>query len=153
MNWIWFVVMTILCWGAYIPVIHEGQAAIGSKPAPRALWSFLFVGAAYCLMAVLGPLAVLAQRGELSPFPPLKGATLSILAGLVGAAGAFGVILAMINGGKPTTVPPLVFAGAPIVAVLLSMALHPPAKAPNVMFFVGIVMAAAGASIVLRFRP
>jgi len=153
MKWIWFVVMTILCWGAYIPVIHQGQAAIGGKPGARALWSFLFVGAAYCLVAMVGPLVVLAQRGELSPFPTTKGWSLSLLAGVVGAAGAFGVILAMINGGKPTTVPPLVFAGAPLVAVLLSMALHPPEKAPHPMFYFGILMAAAGASIVLRFRP
>jgi hypothetical protein len=46
-------------------------------------------------------------------------------------------------------VPPLVFAGAPIINALVSMTWHPPAKSPGVLFFVGIILAAVGAGMVL----
>jgi hypothetical protein len=48
---------------------------------------------------------------------------------------------------------PLVFAGAPIVNVLVSMAIHPPKQAINPMFVVGFGLASAGAALVLYYRP
>lgn len=149
--WMWFVLMTIMCWGAYVPAIHQGQAAIGGKS--RALWAFLFVGVAYVGVAVLIPLGLLVSRGELSAVPSGKGITISVIAGVLGAVGALGVILALMNGGKPIAVPPLVFAGAPIVATVIGLMLHRPTKMPSPMFFVGIVLAAVGAAMVLRFKP
>ncbi len=149
--WIWFVVLTIICWGAYVPTIHEGQSAIGGKS--RALWAFLLVGVAYFLVACVGPALLLISRGDLNPLPSSKGAWVSILAGVLGAAGAFGVILALMNGGKVMIVPPLVFAGAPIVATLITMLIHRPTKMPEWPFYLGIVMAASGAAMVLRFKP
>lgn len=149
--WLWFVIMTVLCWGAYVPAIHQGQLAIGGKS--RALWAFLFVGVAYVVVAVLIPLGLLMSRGELTPAPPGKGMMISAIAGVLGAVGALGVILALMSGGKPIAVPPLVFAGAPIVATLIGLMLHRPTKMPSPMFFVGIVLAAVGAAMVLRFKP
>ncbi len=149
--WLVFVVMTILCWGAYVPAIHEGQLAIGGKS--RSLWAFLFVGFAYCLVAVLVPVALLASRGDLTAIPSVKGGSISLVAGIFGAVGALGVILALLNGGTPITVPPLVFAGAPVVAALIGMTLHKPANPPGPLFYLGLVMAAAGAALVLRYRP
>lgn len=149
--WIGFVVMTILCWGAYVPILHEGQSAIGGKS--RGLWAFLLVGVAYFAVAVIGPLALLASRGDLHPLPSSKGAWVSVLAGVLGAIGAFGIILALMSGGRASTVPPLVFAGAPVIATLLAMLLHRPSRAPEWPFFLGIVMAAAGAALVLRYKP
>ena len=46
-----------------------------------------------------------------------------------------------------------VFGGAPIVNVLASMVIHPPKVAPNPMLYVGFLLAAAGAGMVLYFRP
>ncbi|RMF76051.1 MAG: hypothetical protein D6744_12700 [Planctomycetota bacterium] len=149
--WHWLVIMTIICWGAYVPTIHEGQSAIGGRS--RALWALLFVGVAYVAVAIIGPLSILAARGDLQPIPGGKGAWISMLAGALGAAGAFGVILALMSGGKPTTVPPLVFAGAPVVATLIAMALHRPTRMPDWPFYLGLVMAASGAALVLRFKP
>lgn len=146
-----FVLLTILCWGAYVPTFHAGQVGIGGKS--KALWAFLFVGLAYFLVAVLVPIAMLASRNELTPFPPTKGWSIALFAGVLGAVGALGVNLALMNGGAPNTVPPLVFAGAPIVATIIALILHPPSKSPDWPFFVGIVMAAAGAGLVLRFKP
>jgi hypothetical protein len=149
--WPVYVLMTILCWGAYVPTIHEGQSAIGGRS--KGLWAFLFVGLAYFLTAVLAPLAMLAQRGDLSPFPSTRGWSVSLFAGVLGALGALGVMLALMSGGTPKTVPPLVFAGAPVVSTIIAMALHPPASAPNPLFYVGILLAAAGAGIVLYYKP
>ena len=149
--YLWFVLLTVLCWGAYVPAIHEGQLAIGGKN--RALWAFLFVGLAYCLTAVVVPVVMLATRQDLANFPNTKGWGIALLAGVLGARGALGVILALMNGGTPRDVPPLVFAGAPIVATLIGFLLHKPASAPPWQFFAGIVMAAAGAAMVLRYKP
>ena len=48
---------------------------------------------------------------------------------------------------------PLVFAGAPLVNVLFSMWLHPPKTSPNPLLYLGFVLAAAGAGMVLYFKP
>lgn len=149
--WLWFVLLTVLCWGAYVPTIHAGQKAIGGKSP--ALWAFLLVGVAYFLVAVLVPAAMLAGRRELSALPGAGASGVALLAGVLGAAGALGVILALMNGGGPSTVPPLVFSGAPIVATIIALLLHRPSEMPNPMFFVGILMAACGAALVLYFKP
>jgi hypothetical protein len=78
---------------------------------------------------------------------------MSTAAGILGALGALGVILALVSGGTPQTVPPLVFAGAPIMSVLVAMALHPPKTMPSWQFYAGIVLAAAGAALVLKYKP
>jgi hypothetical protein len=46
-------------------------------------------------------------------------------------------------------VPPIVFAGAPIVNAVVTMAWHPPAVKPSPLYYVGIVLAAFGAGLVL----
>jgi hypothetical protein len=48
---------------------------------------------------------------------------------------------------------PLVFGGSPLVNVLYSMAVHPPKAAPSPLLYVGFLLAAAGASMVLYFKP
>lgn len=150
-QWLWFVLMTIVCWGLYVPMIHAGQTQIGGRS--RSLWAFLMVGFAYFLVAVVVPLVLLGNRGDLGTLPAARGSGVALAAGVLGAVGALGVILALMSGGTPSTVPPLVFAGAPIVAALTGMLLHRPSAAPDPRFFVGILMAAAGAALVLRYKP
>jgi uncharacterized membrane protein len=150
--WLIYAIGAFLFWGAYVPTIHAGQVAVGGKY--RGIWAFLFVGVAYFLTAVLIPAAILAaNRAEVGNFPSAKAVGMSTLAGVLGAAGALCVILALFNGGTPAAVPPIVFAGAPIVASIVAMVLHPPKGAINPMYFVGILLAAAGAALVLRFKP
>ena len=48
--WAPFVVCTILCWGAYVPILHHGQTAFGKNSALRV---FLFVGVAYFVVSIL----------------------------------------------------------------------------------------------------
>ncbi|MHC5112239.1 MAG: hypothetical protein ACYTHJ_20470 [Planctomycetota bacterium] len=147
--WIVFVVCTVLCWGAYVPTLHNGQKALGENSALRA---FLFVGLAYLLVALLVLGYVMVMGSEPWEFTR-RGIGLSTLAGVLGALGALGIVFALKQGGRPVTVAPLVFAGAPIVNTLISMAWHKPAKPPSLMFYLGIVMAAVGAAITLKFKP
>lgn len=149
--WPLFVATTVLCWGAYVPTIHSGQMAFNGRN--KALWAFLFVGVAYFLVAVLAPTILLLAAREPSQLGNGKAVGVSIFAGVLGALGALGVVLALRSGGTPLTVPPLVFAGAPIVSTLIAMMVHRPEKAPEWQFFAGILLAAAGASMVLRYKP
>jgi hypothetical protein len=114
--------------------------------------ALLCVGFAYFLIGVLVPVANLSYQGQLQGFSG-KGSLAAILGGALGAIGAICIIFAFRYGGLPTYVMPLVFAGAPVVNVLFSMWLHPPKTAPNPLLYIGFVMAAAGAGLVLYFKP
>lgn len=145
-----FILMAVISWGAYVPTIHHGQLGFGEPKGP--LRAFLFVGLAYCLVAVLIPGLFIMGNAEPKIFP-MKGMSLSTLAGVFGALGALGVIFALKTGGKPIYVAPLVFAGAPIMNVFVTMVWDKPAKAPSMPFYFGIVLAAVGAALVLRYKP
>jgi hypothetical protein len=62
------------------------------------------------------------------------------------------VIFALRWGGKPIYVAPLVFAGAPIVNVIVSVIWDGTFKLPHWRFLMGIVLAAVGAALVLRYK-
>ncbi|HKQ48167.1 MAG TPA: hypothetical protein VJZ71_08875 [Phycisphaerae bacterium] len=145
-----FVVIAFLSWGAYVPTIHHGQLGFGEPKGP--LRAFLFVGLAYFLVAVLVPGLLIAGKAEPAVFP-MKGVSMSTFAGILGALGALGVIFALRTGGKPIYVAPLVFAGAPIVNVIVTMIWDKPKNPPSIPFYIGIGLAAVGAAMVLRFKP
>ena len=73
--------------------------------------AFLFVGIAYFLTAVVAPLAVLWMKKQRLALYGRR-SWLSLLAGIVGAIGAFAVLLAFGAGGKPPVVMTIIFAGA-----------------------------------------
>lgn len=144
----WFILGAIISWGCYVPILHHGQVLLKNG----ALRGFLCVGVAYFLTAVLLPLALLAAKVE--PWEwNTRGVTFSTIAGVLGAAGALFIILAIKAGGTPWVVAPLVFAGAPIVNTLVSMGWHRPKTPPEPLFFMGLLLAASGAFLVLRFKP
>jgi hypothetical protein len=147
MAWVIFVAGAVLSWGAYGALLHMGQTQLGNP-----LKALLCVGAAYFLIGVLLPIAALGSQGQLSNFPT-QGLIIATVAGALGAAGAACIIWAFRTGGLPVYVMPLVFGGAPIVNVIVSMAIHPPKSALNPMLFVGFVLASIGAGMVLYFRP
>lgn len=128
----------------------------GSDPAVSRYKAFLFVGLAYFLTAVLAPLALLMMKGAAWSGYTTGGMTWSLIAGIVGAIGAFGVLLAFGAGGKPGVVMSIIFAGAPIVNAIVALFLHPPAggwsKVPA-PFFLGIILAALGGFLVTYFKP
>jgi hypothetical protein len=48
---------------------------------------------------------------------------------------------------------PLVFGGAPVINVLVSMVIHPPKAGINPLLYLGFLLASVGAGMVLYFRP
>jgi hypothetical protein len=154
MTWLAFALMTVVCWGVYGVLLHTGQMAMGD-PINGRYKAFLFVGIAYLLTAVLAPLAILVANGA-SWQLPVRGVVWSLVAGVAGAAGAFGVLLAFGAKGAPPVVMSIVFAGAPIVNAVVAVAMHPPAgglAGVRWPFVLGIVMAAVGGCLVTLYRP
>ena len=147
MSWISLALGAAFSWGLYGASLHRGQTALGNP-----LKAMLCVGVAYFLIAVLVPVAALVQQGELRNFN-LTGTATATLAGALGALGAVCITYAFRAGGTPFIVMPLVFGGAPLINVLASTVIHPPKVAPNPMLYVGFLLAAIGAGLVLYYRP
>ena len=147
MVWALFALGAALSWGVYGPSLHKGQVQLGNP-----LKALLCVGFAYFLIGVLVPVFALSSQGGLKGFS--SGGTLwAGIGGALGALGAVCIIWAFKSGGLPVYVMPLVFGGAPIVNVLLSMVLNPPKTSINPMLYLGFALASAGAAMVLYFRP
>ena len=153
-SWITFALLTVACWGLYGIFLHKGQVGMADKELGK-YKAFLFVGIAYFLIAVLAPLAILLSKGAKWNMP--SGAiTWSLIAGVVGALGAFFVLLAFASKGTPSVVMAIIFAGAPIVNAFVAMALHPPEgglSSIRLPFYLGIAMAAGGGCLVTFYKP
>ena len=147
MVWVIFVAGAVLSWGAYGALLYQGQTQLGNP-----LKALLCVGVAYFLIGVIIPVAGLGAQGGLSDFNT-SGLIMATIAGALGAAGAACIIWAFRTGGLPVYVMPLVFGGAPIINVLLAMAMHPPKSTINPMLWVGFLLASIGGAMVLYFRP
>jgi hypothetical protein len=143
-----FIVLTAISWGAYGPLLHKGQQAMnGSRLRP-----FICVGAAYFLVAVLLPLLLLPAMEPNATFNFL-GFLWSLLGGAAGAAGALGIIMAFNAGGKPISVMPLVFGGAPVVNAFTEIILHGEYANVSALFYAGMILVIGGAIMVLVFAP
>jgi hypothetical protein len=147
MSWVVYVAGAVLSWGVYGAALHKGQVALGSP-----LRAFLCVGIAYFLIAVLVPVASLMAQGEFRNFT-VSGSLIATAAGALGAIGAVCIIFSFRAGASPLYVMPLVFGGAPLVNVLTSIILEPPKTTASPMLYVGFLIAAIGAAMVLYFRP
>jgi hypothetical protein len=145
--WHAFVLGAVLSWGLYVPILHEGQANMGGDRKTGSLRGFLCVGIAYFLTAVVVPLALMLLRGDSFEFSAY-GASFATLGGAFGAAGALCIILAIGAGGSPLYIVPLVFAGAPIVGSVVSL-VWKTRQMPGPLFFLGMLLAAVGAGLVL----
>ena len=163
MNWLTLALVTVACWGLYGIFLHAGQLGMADKELGR-YKAFLFVGVAYFLTAVLAPLAVLLMSKNMNWNMPAKGMWLSLLAGTLGAVGAFFVLLALASGTKSgmnpgivaVSVMSIVFAGAPIVNAITAVAMHPPKGGLSAIpapFFLGVILAALGGFLVTKFKP
>lgn len=149
MVWVFFAFGAVISWGIYGAMLHQGQMKLGSP-----LRALLCVGVAYFLIGVLVPLGGLASQGQLSSTGfNLSGTMTATIAGALGAIGAACIIWAFKSGGLPTYVMPLVFGGAPVVNVLVTMLIHPPKSSINPMLYVGFLLVVIGSSVVLYFRP
>ena len=121
MGWVIFVAGAVLSWGAYGALLHQGQTQLGNP-----LKALLCVGVAYFLIGVIVPVVGLSRAGRTCRTSTRTGLMTATIAGALGAAGAACIIYSFRFGGLPVYVMPLVFGGAPIVNVLVSMVIHPP---------------------------
>lgn len=175
MSWITFALMTVLFWGVYGVILHMGRSLMPDvalkPPGPEAqhagLKAFMLVCVSYAIIGIISAY-VLKSRGSNWSFSG-GGLSISLVAGLAGAAGAFTLVLALGAAAMPTAaggggfgpsaaaaVMPIVFGGAPIVNTLVAMLLHPPQgglKALPLPFLIGIVLAATGGFLVAKFAP
>jgi len=161
-TWLIYTMLTVLSWGVYGILLHKGQTLMRipgdttADPTILRYKAFLFVGIAYFLTAVLAPLFLLMSKGQAFAGYTSGGAWWSLFAGIAGAIGAFGVLLAFGSRGTPVVVMSLVFAGAPLINALLGSLLHPPRDGwgrVNPLFFAGILLAVAGGYMVARYNP
>jgi drug/metabolite transporter (DMT)-like permease len=170
MTWmILFALLTVASWGVYGVFLHKGQMGMADPNVGR-YKAFLWVGIAYFLVAVLAPLVMIRLNGKAGDTNflsyPSTGWQWSLIAGIVGAVGAFGVLLAF--GAAPGATPParaayvpvvmsIIFAGAPIVNAFVSMFMaHGPAGSHfeiKPQFWIGIACAAVGGSLVALYKP
>ena len=166
MTWLLFAFLTVFSWGVYGVLLHKGTMAMGAPSDPNNRYkAFLFVGFAYFLVAVLAPLVMLRLSGKEGATNflsyPTQGWVWSLIAGTVGAIGAFGVLLAFGAAPMPKAayipvVMSIIFAGAPIVNAFASMVDHPPTGgfgAIKWQFWAGIVIAALGGCLVALYKP
>ena len=152
--WLLFSLSTVACWGLYGVFLHSGQVGM-NDPLHGRYKAFLCVGVAYFVTAILAPAAMLWIKGASWSFAR-GGVGWSLLAGTVGAAGAFGVLLAFGAKGTPAVVMSIVFAGAPVVNAVYSLAQHPPAGGWKTLpwpFVLGMLLAAAGGCLVTLYKP
>jgi drug/metabolite transporter (DMT)-like permease len=98
---------------------------------------------------------MLLIRGASWSFTP-RGISWSLVAGILGAIGAFGVLLAFGAKGTPAVVMSIVFAGAPVLNAIYSLITHPPAGGISKLplpFVIGILLAALGGCLVTLYKP
>ncbi len=153
-TWILFALLTVVSWGLYGVLLHTGQVAMGDPQNGR-YKAFFWVGIAYFLIAVLAPAAMLWFAGASWSMPP-KAVTWSLVAGIMGAIGAFGVLLAFGAKGHPAAVMSIIFAGAPMVNAFVAIAVHPPTGGFGSLdwrFLLGIALAATGGLLVTLYKP
>lgn len=150
-SWVPYAGLTVVCWGLYGIFLGQGAEAM-HDPVNGRLKAFLLVGVAYFLVAILAPLAILLARGA-SLAMPGEGATWSLVAGMVGAVGALGVLLAMGAKGQPAVVMAIVFAGAPIVNSVVAVTRAGAWGQVRWPFVLGIVLAAVGGGLVNAYKP
>jgi hypothetical protein len=155
---------TALCWGTYGPLLQWGHGAMGSGR----LRPFICVGIAYFLIAIVGPILLMAVTGMESEGGLASGWTnrssggisgifWSLMGGTAGALGALGVILALNYGGQPGYVMPVVFGVAPVINTMFTMYFAGTYKhlepVRGGLYFAGLILVIMGASLVLLFAP
>lgn len=154
-TWLIFALGTVATWGLYGIFLHSGQMGMADKENGR-YKAFLFVGIAYFITAVLAPLLVLLVKKADWNYPA-AGMKLSLFAGILGAIGAFFVLLALgsgiKNGTGPSVIMSIIFAGAPIVNAVVAITMSNDWDKIRWPFVLGLVLAAAGGCLVTMFKP
>ena len=164
--WYAWAILTVICWGVYGVCMHTGSASMvgddnQNKEHARNM-AFLWVGLAYFLTAVIAPLIILKINGGPMEFwaYPAKGLKWSLIAGILGAIGALGVLLAFGAAPNPPgsgiyvpIVMSIIFAGAPIVNAVVNTTKEGNWQYVKAPFIIGICLAALGGYLVTKNPP
>jgi len=143
-----FTVVAMLSWGVYGPLLGTGVAEMGGG----GLRPFICVGLAYFAIAVVVPSVLLQLFGEKGHWSA-SGVIWSMVAGLCGAVGALGLILAKKHGGSILYIMPVVFGGAPVVNTFVTTFLAKTYKQVGPIFLAGLIVVIAGSVTVLITAP
>ena len=156
-----FIAGTAIAWGLYAPIVQIASAKLGSD-----LRAFLFVGLTYFVMGVVVPTVFIMTNsdptvrrdrdGQSTANFSATGIQWGLYAGMAGAVGAVCMIFALAKAGPGAAiyVAPVVFAAVPIVNTVAAMKWFAPVKTPPQWpFFLGLVLAAVGAMLILMFKP
>ncbi len=148
------ILLTMICWGVYGPLLKLGQDAFSPSPAAHGggLLSFICVGLAYFAIAVVVPIIMLKTTGEKGHWSA-TGLFWSVFAGVVTAVGALGIILAFTFHGSPVYVMPLVFGGAPVVNTFVTIHFARAYRQIGPVFIAGLILVIAGAVTVMLSAP
>ena len=147
-----FALGTALCWGSYGPTLSNSRSPTGE-------WSpfkpYVFIGIAYLVLAVGGGLIGMYAKGDSYSFSGTQSASMNwgFLAGCLGALGALCLTTAMLTGGKPAYVMPIVFGGAVTVnAIIAYVQLHGKTQVSPILW-VGMALVVLGVVIVAANTP
>ena len=161
LMWLVFALLVVCFWGCYGVAMHAAgihMSGEGGDPFAR-YKAYIFVGVAYVVVAILAPVVLMAAQGASWGFPS-KGIMFALFAGTLGAFGAFFVLSAMGAVSKRPWMIPVVmcviFAGAPIVNAIVALIVHPPHDgwgSIKPQFWIGIFVAALGATMVTYYKP
>jgi len=154
MNYIYYALLTVVCWGTYGICMHEGSVGMKNGDHGR-IMAFLWVGIAYFITAVVAPIVILKLNNVPLSFPT-KGWVWSLVAGTLGAIGALGVLLAFGKMPSPAYVPvvmSIIFAGAPMVNAIVSTTKEGNWAFVRWPFVLGIAMAALGGYLITKYAP
>jgi hypothetical protein len=145
-------------WGIYGPILHWGQLEMGHGR----LRTFICVGIAYFLVAIVVPLIFMAVTGaetDKQYHATTMGIVYSLLGGALGALGALGIIVAStyspLGPATPTVIMPIVFGLAPVVNTFFTLWMNrnKEMEPMSPFFAAGLILAAVGAASVIFFAP
>lgn len=147
-----FALGTALCWGLYGPTIQNARSTTGA-------WSpfkpYVFIGVAYLVFAIGGGLLGMKAKGDAFSFTGVYTPSMlwGFLAGTLGALGALSLTSAMLNGGKPLFVMPIVFGGAVTVTAITSLIQTRGVTQANPLLWVGMLLVTFGVILVAMYTP
>lgn len=147
-----FACGTALCWGLYGPTIQHARSATGEWSAFK---PYVFIGVAYLVWACVGGLIGMSMKGDTYSYTGTQSPAMTwgFIAGSLGAIGAFSLTSAMLSGGKPLFVMPIVFGGAVTVTAIVSIIELKDLSKVSPMLWVGMVAVFVGVVLVASNTP
>lgn len=146
-----FALGTATCWGLYGPTLSKARAPAGEWSAFK---PYVFIGVAYLVWAICGGLLAMKMKGDEFSYTGAYAPAMNwgFWAGSLGAIGALCLTTAIISGGRPAMVMPIVFGGAVTVNALYAW-LQLKGAHVSPALWVGMVLVAVGIVLVASNTP